>query len=249
MVRKGDTVRYLNEVGGGIVTRVEGKIAYVDDAGFETPMQVSDLVVVLPAGHVPDKKGAKLMFDQEAFDTGRSASRPEPAPAPKSQKAPAPLPEPLPVEETEYGDALNIVLAFEPSDIKRILESDITAVLVNDSNYFLRFILLRREETEGWSTVFGGEAGPNELIDLAVIPRENLKDFERVVLQAIAYKKDKPFEVKSPLNVSRKIDLTKFYKLHCYQPGLYFETPVIEVPLYNEPDPRKAAPARHNRKR
>ena len=41
MVKPGDTVRYLNEVGGGTVTRVDGKIAYVDDAGFETPIQVS----------------------------------------------------------------------------------------------------------------------------------------------------------------------------------------------------------------
>ncbi len=235
MVKPGDTVRYLNEVGGGVVTRVEGKIAYVDDAGFETPMQASELVVVIPAGHVPASKGAKLMFDQEAFDTGRTDKRPQPEPKPK---APAPAPEPLPVEETEYGDALNIALAFEPADIKRILETDVTAILVNDSNYFLRFSLLRREETAGWTLIYEGEAGPNELVDLAVVSRDRLQEFERVVLQAIAFKKGKPFEVKSPLNVSRKIDLTKFYKLHSYRPGLYFETPVIEVPLYNEPAPR-----------
>ena len=51
MIQKGDTVRYLNAVGGGKVIRVEGRIAYVDDDGFETPVQTSDLVVVLPAGH------------------------------------------------------------------------------------------------------------------------------------------------------------------------------------------------------
>lgn len=236
MVKPGDTVRYLNEVGGGVVTRVEGRIAYVDDAGFETPMQVSDLVVVIPAGHAPAAKGAKLMFDQEAFDTGRSDKRA--APEPKAT-APAPAPEPLPVEETEYGDALNIALAFEPADIRRILETDLTAVLVNDSNYYLRFALLRREETAGWIVIYEGEAGPNELVDVAIISRDKLPEFERVVLQAIAFKKGKPFDVKTPLNISRKIDLTKFYKLHCYRPGLYFESPVIEVPLYNEPAPRR----------
>ena len=74
MVQPGDTVRYLNEVGGGTVTRVEGKIAYVDDAGFETPIQVSDLVVVIPAGHTPAEGSARLMFDQQAFDTGRTST-------------------------------------------------------------------------------------------------------------------------------------------------------------------------------
>ena len=78
MVKPGDTVRYLNEVGGGTVTRVEGKIAYVDDAGFETPIQVSDLVVVIPAGHTPAEGSARLMFDQQAFDTGRTSVRNRP---------------------------------------------------------------------------------------------------------------------------------------------------------------------------
>lgn len=235
MIQKGDTVRYLNEVGGGVVTRVEGKIAYVDDAGFETPMAVSELVVVLPAGHEKPKNGAKLMFDQEAYDMGRTDKRPEP----KGKEAPKPVvmpdPEPLPVVETEYGDAMNVTLAFEPDDVKRITDCAINAVLVNDSNYFLAFNLLRRDGLNGWMTIYRGEAGPNELVDLCHVERAELQQFERVVLQAIAYKKDKPFDVKTPLNVSRKIDVTKFYKLHCYRPGLYFETPVIEIPLYNEP--------------
>ena len=71
-------MRYLNAVGGGKVTRVEGKIAYVDDQGFETPVQARELVVVLPAGHEPSLKGAKKMFDQEAFDAGKSDERRKP---------------------------------------------------------------------------------------------------------------------------------------------------------------------------
>lgn len=243
MVKPGDTVRYLNEVGGGTVTRVEGRIAYVDDAGFETPVQVSDLVVVVPAGHKPAEGGARLMFDQQAFDTGRTSVRNKPeaekapaAPSLSKEKKSEPEPEPqLPVEETEYGDALNITLAFEPRDIKKLSETEINAVLVNDSNYFLQFNLLRRDETEGWVSVYRGEVAPNELIDLASFNQQSIARMERVVLQAIAYKEGKPFEVKTPLNVSRKIDLTKFFKAHCFRPGVYFETPVIEIPLYSEP--------------
>lgn len=248
MVKPGDTVRYLNEVGGGTVTRVEGKIAYVDDAGFETPIQVSDLVVVIPAGHTPAEGSARLMFDQQAFDTGRTSvrNRPEPretaAPALSKEKKNSPVPEPqIPVEETEYGDALNITLAFEPRDIKRLSDTEINTVLVNDSNYFLQFNLLRRDEAEGWVSVYRGEVAPNELIDLATFSQETISRMERVVLQAIAYKEGKPFEVKTPLNVSRKIDLTKFFKAHCFRPGIYFETPVIEIPLYSEPVSKKVS--------
>ncbi|MCW3804874.1 DUF2027 domain-containing protein [Plebeiibacterium marinum] len=44
----GDKVRFLNEVGGGVVSRVEGgKMVYVlDEDGFEVPALISDVVLV-----------------------------------------------------------------------------------------------------------------------------------------------------------------------------------------------------------
>ena len=71
--------------------------------------------------------------------------------------------------------------------------------------------------------------------------QQTIKELERIVFQAVAYKSYKDFEVKSPLNVSRKLDLTKFFKLHCFRPGVYFDRPAIEVTLYKEQEPRRAA--------
>ena len=239
MIQKGDTVRYLNAVGGGKVTRVEGRIAYVDDDGFETPVQVSDLVVVLPAGHTPDGLG-RMMFDQKAFDVGRTDKRekPEPAVAPKVA-APAPAPEDFPIEETEYGDDMTVTLAFEPADIKRLSTTRIDALLVNDSNYFLTWQLLKRDAESGWTIVARGESAPNEVVTFGSYTQATIGEFERFVFQAIACKQDKPFEIKTPLSVSRKLDLTKFFKVHCFRPGAYFETPVIEVPLIAEKSRKK----------
>lgn len=239
MIQKGDTVRYLNAVGGGKVTRVEGRIAYVDDDGFETPVQVSDLVVVLPAGHTPDGPG-RMMFDQKAFDVGRTDKREktEPAVAPKVA-APAPAPEDFPIEETEYGDDMTVTLAFEPADIKRLSTTRINALLVNDSNYFLTWQLLKRDAESGWTIVARGESAPNEVVTFGSYTQATIGEFERFVFQAIACKQDKPFEIKTPLSVSRKLDLTKFFKVHCFRPGAYFETPVIEVPLIAEKSRKK----------
>ena len=230
MAKTGDTVRFLNSVGGGRITRIEGKIAYVEEDGFETPVLLSEIVVVLPAGHEPDVKGSKLMFDQKAFDEGKKKTRENP-----KMKEAAPEPDPLPVVETERGERLNIVLGFEPANVKDLSRTNIAAVLVNDSNYFLQFsMMIRDDEAKAWKTLYQGEVSPNELIDLAVFTQENISEIERVVFQAIAYKKGKPFQIKYPVNVSRKIDLTKFFKVHCFRPGVYFDTPVIEVPLYTE---------------
>ena len=46
----GDKVRFLNAVGGGIVRRMEGEMAYVEEPdGFETPILMRECVVVEPA--------------------------------------------------------------------------------------------------------------------------------------------------------------------------------------------------------
>ena len=241
----GDTVRYLNATGGGIIRRIEGRMAFVEEDGFETPVLLSELVTVLPAGHQAMSNGASLMFDQKAYDRGRQ-SAPE-APAQKTaQPAPAPAATPEPAEETAHGDRLSITLAFEPADTKRLSETTFTAVLVNDSNYYLDFTFLTRGDGErGWTVAYRGTAAPNELTDLATCTHETLGRMERVALQAVAYKNDRPFSIKPPVSATRRLDLTKFHKLHCFRPGLYFDTPVLELPLVKDdvPTGTQAAPA------
>ena len=46
-IEPGDKVKFLNDVGGGIVKKLEGGLAFVEDEdGFEIPMPVYELVVV-----------------------------------------------------------------------------------------------------------------------------------------------------------------------------------------------------------
>lgn len=235
MIKIGDTVRYLNAVGGGVVRKIEGKVAYVDEDGFETPVLVNELVVVLPAGHEKKPNGPNLFFDQKAFDAAKNRKNEER----KTDQLPAEdsrlKTEDPKIEETKYGDKLNIALAFEPTKIRELGKSDFNAVLVNDSNYFLYFTFLRRSaEERGWHTVFSGEVAPNELIDLAVVRQGELNDYERIALQYVAFKKDKEFEMKAPGAISRRLDLSKFFKLHCFRPGIYFDSPVMELQLVKE---------------
>lgn len=232
MIKIGDTVRYLNAVGGGVVRKIEGKVAYVDEDGFETPVLVNELVVVLPAGHEKKTGGPNLFFDQKTFDAAKSRQ------AQPSKEIPSPLaaaPQPEKIVETGYGDKLNIAIAFEPISIRDLSKSDFNAVLVNDSNYFLYFSFLRRNADErGWHTVYAGEVAPNEVIDMAVIRQGELNDYEKIAVQYFAYKKEKEFEMKPAASISRRLDLSKFFKLHCFRPGIYFESPVMEISLVKD---------------
>ncbi len=236
MAKIGDTVRFLNTTGGGKITKIEGRIAYVEEDGFETPVLLNEVVVVLPAGHEPEKKSARMMFDQKAFDDGKKSVRDAaPQKSADSRKTDNVAEPELPVEETEYGEDITVALVFEPENAKALSTSRINAALVNDSNYFLYFsVLIRDNEAKAWKPLFTGEVAPNEMIDLASFTQQNISEIERVVFQAMAYKKGKSFQVKYPLNVSKKIDLTKFFKAHCFRPGVYLDTPCIEIPLYSE---------------
>lgn len=228
MAKTGDRVRFLNATGGGVIKRIDGKTAVVEDEdGFETPVLLKDIVVVLPAGHEASLKSASIMFDQKAFDEGKKDSR-----AVVREKQPQPVEPPLKIEETSYGDNPRICLAFEPRDIKRITQCDFTAVLVNDSNYWLDFSFMRRSDSDrAWVSIYHGTVNPNELIELCSVKRENLSEFEKVALQGVFYKEDKEFSLVDPLNATKRIDLTKFHKLHAFHPSVYFDTPVLEFTL------------------
>lgn len=231
MAKVGDTVRYLNSTGGGRITRIDGRMAYVDEDGFETPVLLNEIVVVMSAD-ADTGKGARLMFDQKAYDAGR-AMQPavEASPMKTDVRSAAVRPEP----ETPHGDRLNIALAFEPSDLRRLDQATFNAVLVNDSNYCLDFSFLRRADGErGWSLEYRSTVMPNELIDLATYSHADLGRIERVALQATAYKEGKEFGIKPAFSVSRRLDLTKFHKLHCFRPGVYFDNPVIEIRLVRD---------------
>ena len=263
MAKIGDTVRYLNAVGGGKITRIDGKIAYVEEDGFETPVLLKEIVVVMPAGHEPEIKGARLMFDQKAYDNGRksgsgstrsmdrsdvrqqgtSASRTEGKVDYPSKEVKAPEPVPEPVELTAHGDRLSLALAFEPSNLKKLQDSKFNAVLVNDSNYTLLFSFLSRgAESREWHLEYSGEVAPNELVDLATLTHENLGRYERVAIQGIAFRRDADFELKQPFSLVRRLDLTKFHKFHCFRPGIYFEDPVIEIRLMDRDELKGETP-------
>ena len=109
MAKVGDTVRFLNSIGGGRIVRIEGNIAHVEDSdGFEVPALLRECVVVMEAA-------------------AGSEAKPQ---TKTSEKPKAETPE-LPKIETAGGNSINIVMAFEPTDIKSLSSSEFDAVLVN----------------------------------------------------------------------------------------------------------------------
>lgn len=222
MIQIGDTVRFLNSTGGGVVRRIEGNIAYVDEDGFETPTLLRECVVVATAAPAPRTAPVAA---------AKPAASSSPAPAPK-EVAPQPA---LTVEETPEGEKLNIVLAYEAANLKRLNDTTFDTYIVNDSNYYLYFTYMTRaDEAKEWTLRYAGMVEPNIQLFIEEIAGSDLTAMDRVAVQCIAYKEGKEFKMKSPVAVETALDTTKFFKLHCFKPNPYFDHDVIALDIVKD---------------
>jgi hypothetical protein len=219
----GDTVRFLNTTGGGRVTKIEGQIAYVDDDGFETPILLRECVVVATGDsfYKVENKQPKAAPTQASAAAPAKTKEPEPA-----------LPD---VEETPEGEKLNVVLGFEPIDIKRLSSTTFDAYLVNDSNYYLYFsVATRAKESDQFKLRYAGLVEPAMQEFLFELTPDDLPDIDRIAFQAFAFKRDKDYAHKPTINVEQRLDATKFARLHCFAENPYFDEKVLAIELVKD---------------
>ena len=217
----GDKVRFLSEVGGGKVAGFQGKniVLVEDEDGFQVPMRLTEVVVVgdedYDTRHVVEVKNEKRKVKSDEVDEEQEM---EPADKPITFKAKP--------EERKGGDKLSAFLAFVPMNVKELMDTRFETYLVNDSNYYLRYTYLTAEGT-AWQVRAEGEIEPNTKEFIEEFGREDLNEFEHCCIQFIAYKRDKHFLLKSPVNADVRMDPVKFYKLHAFRENPFFEQPAL----------------------
>ncbi len=215
-IKIGDTVRFLDSVGGGKVVRIKDRIAYVEEEdGFETPVLINDCVVVSSASATEntasrsESKAQTSKYDEVAV--GHKTEVPVSA-----------------IVEMPGGDHLNIVLGFEPQDIKSLGSTGFDAYLVNDSNYWLYVtIASRSRDGQQWTLRFDGLIEPNMQEFVWELDQSGLSETDRLSVCAISFKRGRQFASKPSVSVDLKFDATKFMRLHCFRPHRYFDSPVI----------------------
>lgn len=220
----GDKVRFLSEVGGGIVTGFQGKdFVLVEDAdGFDIPMPIRECVVIetddynmkrKPGSSTPKTEGPVKLVKPEM---------------PVIQRQP----------EVRGGDTLNVFLAYVPEDAKAMMTTPFEAYLVNDSNYYLYYTYLSAEG-KAWKTRSHGLVEPNTKLLLEEFTKDVLNDMERVAVQLVAFKDGKTAAIKPAVSVEIRIDTVKFYKLHTFGDSDFFEEPALIYDIVKDDMPAK----------
>ena len=248
----GDKVRFLSEIGGGRVAGFQGKniVLVEDEDGFQVPMTISEVVVV----------------GNEDYDTGRivemKKQQQKAQPEPELEPADRPVTFRRQPEERKGGERLSAYLAFVPIDPKELTNTRFETYFVNDSNYYMRFTYLTSEGSS-WQLRATAEVEPNTKLYLEEFGREDLNGLDRVSVQVLPYKREKPFMLKSPVDAQFRIDAVKFFKLHTFRSNDFFEQPALIYtvvqndcsagPLFVDPQQLKdsmykqAEPARQSR--
>lgn len=222
----GDKVRFLSEVGGGIVTGFKGKdFVLVEDAdGFDIPMPIRECVVIETDDYNMKRKPQPSSTTSKVEEPTKPV-KPE-MPAVQRQA------------EVRGGDTLNVFLAYVPADSKVMSTTPFEAYLVNDSNYYLYYTYLSAEG-KAWKNRSHGLVDPNTKLLLEEFAKDQLNDMERVAVQFIAFKDSKSAAIKPAVSVELRIDTVKFYKLHTFTDSDFFEEPALLYDVVKNDVPAK----------
>lgn len=240
----GDKVRFLSEVGGGKISGFQGKntVLVEDEDGFEIPMPLSEVVVIdtddYNMAKVNTRSTTKESAKAEMTDAKHGIAKPQKVWDEEEEEEIEPCDRPITFKaapkERKEGDVLALSLCFVPVDVKRISTTSFKVYVVNESNYYVQALLLQADGAK-WQLYFNGVVAPNSHVYVDEIDRTMLNDWEHLCVQTLAWKEDKAFTIKPATSTQIKLDCTKFYKLHTFQPNAFFNTPNWAVSiLFND---------------
>lgn len=227
----GDKVRFLNEVGGGYISAFQGKdiVLVKDEDGFDIPMLRSQVVVV-------DTNANNFVRKRTNPASAQDTDSPTP-PSRGEVKAGGPQPtSPVKPLERKGGELLNVCLAFVPEDSRELSNTRFEAYLVNDSNYFLS-VVFANNEGAAWQARWQATVEPNTKVFIESFDRSILNDLQRLAVQLVAWKQDKPYMLKPAVGVELRLDTVKFYKLHVFQPSPFFREPALIYDIVRDDRP------------
>ena len=228
-INVGDKVRFLNDIGGGTVTKIIDRksVKVMNEFGFEVPSPVNELVVI------------EAVDDYNEVQVNNSAASKTPS-GTNNEDSVVDLSNifyPDVVIDEANGDDVNLYFAFVPQG--RPGNSDLDIYFINDSNYNVLYSIVNVEDTGvSFSNKVGVlEANTKEQVETLGLGSVN--QIPEYIFHLVFYRKGE-FKVKEPVIKSIKMNPVKFYKEKSYKENDFFDEDsimmniLIESALLNE---------------
>jgi hypothetical protein len=212
--RTGDKVKFLNETGGGKITRLDDMehIYVLTDDGFEIPVRENELILQSSSSDDRD----------DPIPAGKLMDRPEKAPdtVPENKRKPELTESRIPVS-VPSGSPLRLFLGLVPDDFEAVYKASIHLYAINDSEYFLYYRVGYQQQGK-YYYLKSGEIEPNTKCFLADFDQVSLGRIALFHLQALPVSSGQYFRL---LPLDEEIDITQydFMKNHMYKVNEYFD--------------------------
>lgn len=240
-IQIGTRIRFLNAQGGGIIRRIQGKVAWVEgEDGFELPTPLHECVPVgeqdtfIPGYQSPQEK----RNIKQDLQTEKNHTSVAPAESPKLQEEPLPRMPHLFMPERKGADELSLYLAFLPTDLLNFGHGSYECYLINDCNYQLFFTLAVGKSGTPTRLLASGSLERDTKLFLHEFPLEELAITEHLILQVIAYKPERNYITKPAHSLPIKLDGRRFIRRHAFIPNDFFEEDALVIPLIEHDTPQ-----------
>lgn len=247
-IQVGDTIRYLNASGGGIVKRIERGVAWVEGPdGFELPTPIHECVLV------------------DSRDTFVPAYKPPVAkriePAVQQTKSSAPVSTPVATEPSEQdlsfvaplskgpwfdrsgGEQVQVHVAYLPVSYEHFGQSSYETYLINESNYHLLFTYSTATPTGGQKLRSAGVLEPDMRVLVEEFEASEINDHAVSHFQFVAYKPERTYRSMAPVERQVRMDVVKLAKRHSFRENPFFDEDALVLPVLESYDGSRQAPA------
>jgi hypothetical protein len=202
----GDKVKFLNEKGGGIVSKIlsSNMVNVAIDDGFDLPVMASDLILI-------ESHTAGERFFEEHYDIQVNHQAVQ-------DNAKSPARKPFAIPEAIY-------IAMVPDDQKVLIIGDVEVFLVNNTAYDIIYSIFLKDKDKYLGIDFGN-IEPYSTGSLQSTDREQLEYFGHGTLQLLFFK-ETVHDIILPVQKEFRVKMTKLLK-----EDNYAENPVFKNKAY-----------------
>lgn len=254
-IKVGDTIRYLNASGGGVVKRIERGVAWVEGPdGFELPTPIHECVVVdsrdtfVPAYKPPVVKRQEPAVQPPAKPDKSSTPTATPATPEVVDSADQDLSFVAPLSKGPWfdrsgGEQLQVHVAYLPVSYEHFGQSPYETYLINESNYHLLFTYSTTTSAGGYKLRSAGVLEPDMRVLVEEFDASEINDHAVSHFQFIAYKPERTYRSMPPVERQVRIDVVKLVKRHSFRENPFFDEDALVIPILEAYDGTQQAPA------
>lgn len=207
MLKIGDKVKFINQVGGGKIVGFQSKniVVVENQDGFEIPTMITELIVV-------DEEESYEKVNRDFRKKTEVKSEPKPE-LKKEEKNVSII--------IKGNDEPKFFMAFVPVNQSNPVGGEIEVYLINDSNFSLLYHYSHYVEDK-FTTIDAGELEPNTKELLESISQSDLNNLPRYFFRMIPYMKVANKLVDNIFK-SITVNAVKFYKESSFKKNDYFK--------------------------